>query len=511
MTSDGDTPDTVADRSPPPTPPDEHISLGGHLHPSVIVLWSVRTSALLVALWVAGSMERAVGLVLLGVILGTSWVRWRRFTWRVDAEGLVIEQGLLERKRRMIPIERIQAVQAVRKVRHRVFGVVGLRIEAIGGSETEGQLDALTPGVARRVQQALLRRPGPAGAAPTPSADGVAPTRPYQPSDVLVADTPPGTVLASCPPRMLLVAGLTGGRVGVAAALIGLAQEIYGDRVTSAVLSAPERLGVTVALLLVVGVVLAVFILSVAATAVAYWDFTLRRDGPLLRLQRGLLDERRDTVPLARVQSVTVEQNVLRRLFGLASVKMVVAGRAGDDGDLTSTLLPIGRKSDALRLVGEVFDAAALDRVDLTPMPPGARSRRLARALAASALVTAVVALTVGWSWALAGVASAAVTVPIALASYRALGWALPDGMVVGRSGWLVRRTSVTPADATQSARLSSSPFQRRRGLATLRLEIARARGTRDPRLLDIAADDGARVQHRLAEAVAGSEWEVSA
>ncbi len=478
----------------------ERAVLGGRLHPSVIALWSVRGGSVLVALWLVGSLERLVGVALLGVIVGSSLLRWRRFTWRIDAEGLVIEQGLFERTRRVIPIERIQAVQTVRKVSHRAFGVVGLRIEAIGGRETEGQLDALTPRVARQAQHALLRRPQP-GSDVSTAAAGAGEVRPGF-HEQLVADAPPGTVLARCTPRMLLLAGLTGGRVGVAAAAIGLAQQVFGERLTDAVLSAPERLGLATALALAVAGVLAAFALSVVATAVAYWDFTVRRDGLLLRLQRGLLDERRDTVPVARVQSVTVEQNILRRPLGLASVKMVVAGRAGDDGDLTSTLLPIGHRADALRLVGDIFDTTALDGAQLASMPRAARARRVARAVAVTAVITAVVAATAGLQWVPFGLASAAVTVPIAVASYRALGWAVRDDLVVARSGWLVRRISVTPVAATQSARLSSSPFQRRRDLATLRVEIARARGARDPRLLDIAAADGARLQHRLADAV---------
>ncbi|CAN5884785.1 PH domain-containing protein [soil metagenome] len=517
--SDGPRPDAAETAETAETADAGASDLSGRLHPSVIALWSFRGVAPLAALWLANSIQQTIALVAIGGILGASWVRWRRFTWRIDDDGLVIEHGLIERTRRVIPIERIQAVQTVRKVRHRVFGVVGLRIEAIGGSDTEGQLDALTPTVARRAQQVLLRRSEAESAsastddaeprvyADTPAAP---PGGPGAVDDLLVPVTQPGTVLARCTPRMLLVAGLTGGRVGVAAAAIGVAQQVLGDRIGDLVVSAPERFGLTLVLVLIVVGVIAAFVLSVIATAVTYWDFTVRRDGRLLRLHRGLLDERRDTVPIRRVQSLTVEQNILRRAFGLASVRMVVAGRAGDDGDLTSTLLPISDRAAAMALVGDVLDTDGLDHVVLTPMPPAARHRRLARAAVATGLLTAAgIAVAQlfgpGWQLGLLGLASAAVAVPAALASYRALGWAQHAEVVVARSGWLVRRLSVTPVLATQSARLSSSPFQRRRDLATLHLEIARSRGGRDPRLLDIAVPDGAALQRRLADAVAMS------
>lgn len=488
-------PATTDDPAPSPEPP----ALGGRLHPSVIVMWGLRNlGALAVILIASNTMERSFGLVALAVIVVGAWVRWLRFTWRIEPGRLVIEHGLFQRRRRVIPVARIQAVQTVRKIQHRAFGVVGLRVEAIGGSETEGQLDALDVDLARRVQQALLDGDD-AATTPTPTEATTAP-------GPGVADTPPGTVLAHCPPRRLLLAGLTGGRVGVAAAILGLAQQVFGQRLTEAALSAPERLGIMAVVgLAVLGIVVA-FVLSVLATAVTYWDFTVRRDGDLLRLHRGLLDERRDTVPTARVQSLTVEQNVLRRALGLAAVKMVVAGRAGADGDMTSTLLPIGSRDEALRLVGELLDVGDVDAVTLTPMPTGARDRRLARAALATVVVTAVSLIALGWPGGLVGVASAVLFVPAALASYRALGWAIHGDVVIGRSGWLVQRLTVTPATALQSARLTSSPFQRRRALATVRLEIARSRGARDPRLLDMAATDGTALVHRLARtAVAGA------
>lgn len=508
--SDAETP-TETDPGGTDPPPGTEPVLGGRLHPAVIVQWTLRGVLPLAAvLFASDAMGRTAAVAGLVFVISAAVVRWWRFEWRVEPDQLVIERGLLQRTRRVIPIERVQAVQAVRKLYHRVFGVVGLRVEAIGGSETEGQLDALEMDVAHRVHDALTRRAGLTGAvqpfpapddAPphdTPSERGPGATR-------IDADASQGTVLARCTPRMLLVAGLTGGRVGVAAAVIGVAEQVFGNRLAEAAVTAPLRLGVAVLAALIVAGVVAAFVLSVFATAITYWDFTVRRDGDLLRLRRGLLDERRDTVPLTRVQSITLEQNILRRAFGLAAVRMVVAGRAGGDSDVTGTLLPIAHRADAARLVADLTDVADLDTVELTPMPPAARRRRLTRAVVVSALL-AVGGAVLAWPYVLAGLATIALTIPIAGASYRALGWSLHDGTVIAQAGWLVRRRSITPASATQSTDLSRSPFQRRAGVATLTVEIARTRSGRDPRLIDIAEADGRVLQRTLADSGTGHE-----
>lgn len=52
-----------------------------------------------------------VGMSLLGgLILVSSWLRWRTFTYQILPGQLVIARGLINRTRRSIPAERIQDV-----------------------------------------------------------------------------------------------------------------------------------------------------------------------------------------------------------------------------------------------------------------------------------------------------------------------------------------------------------------------------------------------------------------
>lgn len=439
--------------------------IDGRLHRAAIVLWSVRVLVPLALLLFAGSLERTLVLAGAGVVILGGFVRWIRFRWRLGPDTLVIEQGLLERRQRIIPLERIQAVQTVRKLQHRVLGVVGLRIEVIGGTQSEGQLDALDPRTADHIRERLLRGRAAAPAEPSPAPE----------------------VLARADLGTLIIAGLTGGRIGVAAALLALAEQLFGARLATTVVSAPERLGLYgVLTILIIGAV-AVFLLSLAATALAYWGFTLARDGSHLLIRRGLLDERSDTIPLSRVQAVSVEENAVRRLLGVAALKIVVAGRAGGESTDTSVLFPLIARARGFALVVELF-GRELEGLALRPMPRGARDRRLVRAAVVS-IAAAGLGLAAAGTRGLLAAAVGALAVPIALGAYRALGYARTDGLVVTRAGWLVRRTTTTPLAALQTLSIISSPFQRRRRLATLRLEIARNPGRRDPRIIDL--DDG--------------------
>jgi putative membrane protein len=59
--------------------------------------------------------------------------------------------------------------------------------------------------------------------------------------------------------------------------------------------------------------------------------------------------------------------------------------------------------------------------------------------------------------------------------SVAALGWVAVDGAVLFRSGWLWRSTSVTRFSRIQTVRLAESPFDRRTGMARVKVDTAGA------------------------------------
>lgn len=302
-------------------------------------------------------------------------------------------------------------------------------------------------------------------------------------------------------PAQLVLAGLTGGRVGVAVALLGVAQQLFGDRVEGLFTDLPQRFSPAALVGLGVGLLLASFVLSVIVTTVAYWEFRLVRDDDELRVSRGLLEQRLDTIPLRRVQALRVEQNLLRRPLSLAAVKVDVAGKAGgDDARSAGLLLPLGTQAQAQALVAALLAAPALADVILRPMPRAALRRRLSRAAVVTVVPTAVAVGFLGPP----GLLALLIAVPAVLgarSAYQALGEGEAGGVLVTRSGLLVRRTAYVPVGNLQSLALTASPFQRRAGLATVELQIPRSPGVwGGPQLLDVQRERADAVLARLAD-----------
>ncbi len=533
------------------------------LDPLALVIWTWRGAfSLLVLIVVTGWMPQ-VGAALLGLTLVGIILRWMRFRWHLEPDAVVINEGILIRKRRVIRRDRIQTVDLERTLLHRILGVTEVRIEAIGAQGTEGSLVAVDPSTADALRRTLLSRStartpvqptvpaesaGPAGSSeladpsrPHGRPDGeplaLAPPPALGPHPTLVLAPNPGpavaieaapdpmTELAHAPPERLVLAGLTGGRVGIAAALAGfffqvVPDELWIGRLGTLIEQAPDPttwVGMRVLVVMVVFALLAGFFLSVVATVFAYWDFTLSADDEMLAVRRGLLTEHRDTVPFRRIQAVRIEENLVRRLLGLASLRAVVAGRAGtgrDEG--TDYLLPIGRRAEVHRLARAVIGLPEEGTPEqgpphLHPMPPRARRRRWTRALLATGAITAATWFLLAPEMALDPRTTTLVFGGVVLVlagllaegAWRGLGWDDLGTHAIVREGVVNRVTTLVPVNRLQVLETSQNPFQRIAGLATLHLRVARPLMGTSPRALDLSLEGAEDWREELATRVA--------
>jgi len=383
-------------------------------------------------------------------------LRYLRFTYRIEGNTLVVEGGLLNRFRRALPLARIQSVDVVQKLRHRLLGVVELRIETAGGSSTEAPLVALTPEEAGSLRRLLLSEEEATSSGPEP---------------------PP---LVALTPGDLIVAALTGGRVAVVAVIFGYAQEVLSDELVESLARRAEdvlRSAFLATVLAILGVVVIVLTASLIATTLVYWNFTVRRQGTRLIVERGLLDRRRATVPLKRVQAVQLRENPLRRVLNKAALTSITAGYSpsNEERQETSMLLPIGDRDQALWLAGLALDLPSPPDRSLQGAPRGALLRRLVEAFAVAVLLVGIALVLRGSQ----GLWTLLLLLPLAAAawfSYKALGFRLDSDYLAVQSGVFNRRTTIIPRANVQHIALSRGPLQRAFDVASLRVGVPRVK-----------------------------------
>jgi putative membrane protein len=430
---------------------------------------------------VSAPWEIVVGAVFLLPSMAVAILRYLTFRYRYGERDLIIRSGLLFRNERHIPYARIQNLDGVQNVLHRLAGVAEVRVDTGGGAKAEATLRVLPLSDLEEMRRRVF---APAAADPAPAAAPGAASAPA-----------PATVLLALRTRELLVSGLIHARGTVlAAAGLGLLWQVdVFERVSDAFWSQGASLARRATLFLpaLLIVILLLRLAGMVWAAVRLHGFRLSRHGDDLRTEYGLLTRVHATVPRRRIQTLSVREAPLARLLRRVAVRVETAGGgAGDATDWDGTgdrdqssarqrawIAPVLRRARLAEFLGAVLPdlgpAADLDRVAWQPVAPGAFRRRLKRPLLILAATAVPLGLLLRW-WALLPILSALVWLVLwARLSVRRLGWSLDGGTFLLRSGWLWRRTTLVRCPKIQSVSVRDSPFDRRAGMATIGVDTA--------------------------------------
>ncbi len=475
-----------------------------------------------------GDFDVWLWILLLPSIL-LSVARFLSFRLRYEPNELVIRSGMMFRNERHLPYARIQNLDAVQNVFHRALGVVDVRVETGGGTEPEARMSVLPVSAldemrarvfAGRARDTELREseterrdfsPGDAPEADRPTRPGAAPTP-------AVAHGPKAhpEELLHLPLRELLLCGFleNKGMVLVGAAYGALweagamnrfyswffdgsvdARGVFREVLAFVTGSAPLPVGrLFLALGGVAGFLVLVRLISMGWAFVRLYDFRLTRQDQGLRITYGLLTRVTATIPLGRVQTLTVHQGWLHRWFHRASIRVETAGgKAGAAVRDREWVAPLIRVEHVAGLVSAIVPEVALGAVEWQAVHPRAFRRAVKRALAVVAFFSAIAVLALGPRALILVLPVVVWTIVSTRQHVKHLGWSATDDMVAFRSGWLRRSETVIRVNRIQAVTAHESPLDRRARMARVRVDTAGA-GERSHRVdIPYLAEDVAR------------------
>lgn len=403
---------------------------------------------------------------------------WRYFNLRyLIADGeLIVYEGVFFKNVRHVPLERIQSIDSTQNFLHRMFNVAEVRVETAGNTEPEAKLRVLSISARDRLRGIVFDD--------APRASDV-------PAEGLLANVPAGESFAfHLPATELALLGLNPFRglaiLGVGLGIggqLGLFEVVSPAAIFSALGAGAgvlQDLFLGVATIFALGV--AILLISLVSTFIGLHDFTLERSRGEFRTHCGLLTRHTTTIPLGRVQFVSVKANLLLRFLKRSSIQIETAGGKGEaqSGNHTQRwLMPVVENEFVPGLLRSIDPNIDLESVAWQGLGPRAGKRRLFRSIRECLLVAIVPAIFFS-TW---GAQVLAIGLPIlaimALAhahkQHQVTAWASEPFGVLMRTGVLTRTIGVALSGRVQSVSVSSSPFDRRYQMAKLAIDTAGA------------------------------------
>ncbi|HKQ40309.1 MAG TPA: PH domain-containing protein [Verrucomicrobiae bacterium] len=512
---------------PPPVPPPipeqvtpgftDGLLLEGRLHPLTLLfsVWhTVRGILIPLIVIVFFGRKRAEDLyflfaiVFLALPISFAIVRYFTFTYRIQNGELITHHGVLGKTQRIIPLSRVQDIRVEQSVLHRLFRMADVHVETAGGKEPEASLSVLSLAEAERLRAAVFDVKRIASAA---------------------TEAPPSReIIRKLSVRELVFAGLTSNQMASAIAVLLVVWNFLDDfisreayerwvlRTTQAATEWVTHVGhkAWIGFLLLAGAVILVgMVFSIVGSVVMFYGFTLARSGEDLHRSYGLFTRRWSSLPRRRIQVLKVEETILRRLFGLATLRADTAASTGQEHHQNrggrDMLLPIVPRRELESLLPNFFP----------DLDNGGDWRQVARVAIRRGTLKGSVACAI-----LAGISYWAqrewlalwplLLVPIVfllnVMSFRYLGYVHGAKYFRTRRGWLRRSTHIVPIRNAQVVLVRQTPFDRRFNVASVLVDTAGKAHTGGlPRIGNVPHPEALELARALARQAAETRFRI--
>lgn len=407
-----------------------------------------------------------IAILLVAMILSfiSGFLKWLTFRYWFEDSELRVQYGLFVKKNRFIPFDRIQTLNYKEGIFHRIFGLVQVSVETAGGNslKAEAELIAIKIAEANRIEQEMNK-----------AKHGQAEVE----AEVVL---PEKHVIYEMKPLELVRLATTSGGIGVILAgvftvFFQVADIIPFERILGEVGNLVE-FGIGMISILIFMGLLAAWIISIALTMLNYYDFKVAVENERIVITRGLLEKKRVTVPINRIQAISIVENPLRQMFGWATVQLETAGgQITDKGEINSSvkLFPLIVKKQMYTPLEKLFPQYNFDAEHRQMVKPPMRARPFFYRL--NLLLWLPVAAVVSYFFFPYGLFSLLIFVPTLLLGFwqhKTAAFTMTDQQITIVERSLSKKTFITEKRRIQSMSMRQTYFQKRRGIATAQVLV---------------------------------------
>ena len=434
-----------------------------------------------------------VSVLVIAFLFLYTFLQWRVTAYALTDSALWFRKGILNRNQRHARLDRIQAVDITQPVLARIVGLGKLDVEVAGGADSNitigflkvSELEALRGEILARAAGLKMSGQSPAQASAMGGQGYAAPygapqaTSPYAP--VPQSQYPQAPAMPVQPGAMPQPANFsyTGEVFAPSTIPVAPERELYqvpmGRLLASQLLSMSALFSVLALIVIIVigaasipyiglaGITASLSGVAMVGLSVAsfHWNrfaseanFRLAISPDGLRLRRGLLSTRSQTIPPRRIHAIEIQQPLLWRFFGWYRVLILQAGYGAKDTEQNKqqsshVLIPVGTRQDVNFALWAVIEDLGVDDIP--------------------AFVDAALYGTGSGNGFVRMSARAFILDPFL---FKRRARAITRTTFVVRDGWLTRKSFWAPIARLQSVSAQAGPLERALGVATLHMHL---------------------------------------
>lgn len=399
-------------------------------------------------------------------------LKWITSTYEIKNNSIMIREGVFHKNHRSIPIERIQNHQTTTNFLHRIFGLTSITLET-GTSEDDASVKfpVITQQESQQIRDVIQN---------------------VELKDEIKVDLSiVKTVHFRSTKKDNIKAAFTSlsflAIFPIVLTIYSQIDEFYNlDESAKGVFHYfKEHLWLLLPLVIVV--MLVSLLIGFIQTMIKYGNYEIASDDERIYISKGVLTLSSFSIQKNRVQAIEIKQSLIKRLLGMAEVKIVSAGQTGDEEDESNSLYPFMAKHKAYELINTLLPNYHIED-NFHRLPKKVLILRLIRPYYGTFIIGILLAI-----FAIEWIGVVALVFLIAILS-RSLNFFFTGYMRKGefiqiRKGGFISETFITRRDRIQEIVVSHSFLQRKFNVATIRF-FNRSKPVQESEIMDLSKDE---------------------
>ena len=403
------------------------------------------------------------GITIISIIL-----KWFTHKYQLDDDSFHIYRGLFNKFERTIPFSKVQNVQRKTSLFHRIFGVTSVTFETgMTGVDAAIKFEVISRKEAEEME-AWITSP-PAHDLNDDSLESTVEETIIQEITRAIHFTPTTKDILKASFTSLSFIAL----IPILLSLYFKISEVFKIEDQAEGFFASLMSTWWVIALIVTVLIVASVSFGILRSFLKYGKYEISSDDQRIYITKGVVDESAFVISKNRVQAIEINQTLMKRLLGLAEIKLISAGSIGDESLKTNSLYPFLPVEKAYQMIGEILPSYEVTQT-MDRLPKKAFWIRMVKPSWFWIIVTVALfyfkpaILNIDQAWWMVSIVLLVIIAISRLLDYYNTSYVLSGKFIQFKTGGFTTSVFISKRDKIVEVNISRGKFQQLLGLASI-------------------------------------------